>query len=77
MKKIPQNYQRELAIHRYIQALERGDLDGVGEVLDAALHDPELDRIITEINLAYHQEEQLNSLPVDLSIWRLLRHRES
>ena len=56
MKKTNKNYQREQAIHRYIQALDKGDMDGVAEVLDAALYDPELERIITEINLSYHEE---------------------
>ncbi len=56
MKKKQKNSQREKAIHRYIQALDKGDMDGVSEVLDAALSDSELERIITEINLAYHEE---------------------
>ncbi|MFW6295637.1 MAG: hypothetical protein ACOC04_00440 [Halothece sp.] len=64
--------ERELYIHRYIQALDHGDMDGVAEVLDAALYDPELERIITEIDLAYHEEEELTPITTDAELVRKL-----
>lgn len=54
-----QPYSDEKAIHLYIQALDRGDMEGVAQILDAACDNPELERIITEINSAYQEEEQL------------------
>ena len=58
MQKIS-NYEREKAIYRYVTALDNGDMDGVAEVLDLALCDPELERIIEEIDLAYQEEEEI------------------
>lgn len=57
-----QEVEREKAIFQYVTALDRGDMNGVGEVLEAALTDPELERIITEINVAYQQEEQITGV---------------
>ncbi|EAW35212.1 hypothetical protein [Lyngbya sp. PCC 8106] len=54
------NLEREKWIHRYIVSLDEGDMDGIAEVLDAALYDPELEKIIAEITLAYHDEELTN-----------------
>lgn len=62
MQKHNTDLSREKAIHRYIQALDQGDMEGVAAVLEAALDDPELERIITEINLAYQEEEQLTPI---------------
>ena len=65
---------REKAILCYIQALDQGDIEGVVAVLEAALSDPELDRLISEVNLAYHEEEQLTSDATDAQLVRdLLR----
>jgi len=65
---------RERLIHRYIQALDQGDMEGVASVLEAAVNDPELDRLISEINLAYQEEEQLISTAADATFVRdLLR----
>lgn len=49
---------REKAIHQYVTALDRGDMEGIGAVLKAAEKDPKLERIIREVNLAYQQEGQ-------------------
>lgn len=61
---------REQAIHRYIQALDRGDMEGVAAVLEAACDNPELERIITEINLAYQEEEQITQIATDAQLIR-------
>jgi hypothetical protein len=65
---------REKMIHRYIQALDQGDIDSVAAVLEAALDDSELDRVIAEINLALQEEEQLTPTAADAQLVRdLLR----
>lgn len=51
--------EREKAIFQYVKALDRGDTEGIGTVLQAAENDPKLERIIREINLAYQEEEQV------------------
>jgi len=58
----------ERTAHRYIKALDIGDIDGVTAVLEEAQHDSELDRIITEINLALHEELQLDELAADAGL---------
>lgn len=72
MKKQRINLFREKAIHRYIKALDEGDMEGVAEILEMCLDDPELEQIITEINLAYHEEEQLTPIAIDAQLVREL-----
>ncbi len=55
--------QREMAVDRYVQAYDRGDLDGIDEVFAQAVDDPELDRRIIGINAALHAEVGLQ--PID------------
>lgn len=64
--------RREKLIYRYIQAMDRGDVEEIAAVLEAALDDPELDRIITEIDLAYQEEEQLTPIAQDAELVRKL-----
>jgi DNA-binding phage protein len=66
---------REAAIHRYILALDQGDMEGVAQILEAALDDPELERLITEINLAYQEEEQITPIATDAQLVRDLLHK--
>lgn len=67
--------EREKAIFRYIQALDRGNIEGLGAVLEVALNDPELERIIREINLAYQEEEQITPIVTDAQVVRDLLHQ--
>jgi len=67
--------RRERAVDRYVAALDKGDADEIAAVLADALDDPELDRLITEINLAYQDEEQLTPLSHDADLVRELVHR--
>lgn len=67
--------EREKAIFRYIQALDRGNIEGLGAVLEVALNDPELERIIREINIAYQEEEQITPIVTDAQIVRDLLHQ--
>lgn len=68
-------YSREKAIHLYVQALDQGDMEVVAQILDAASDDPELEQIITEINSAYQEEEQLTPIATDAEIIRNLLHK--
>ena len=49
--------ERDKLIHKYVTSLDNGDLEGVAFVLEAACHDPELERIVQEIDLHYQEEE--------------------
>ena len=69
MKKL-NNYEREKAIYRYVTALDNGDLDSVAEILELALYDLELARIIEEIDLAYQEEEGITAIASDAAIVR-------
>ena len=52
-----QNWEREKLIYKYVTSLDNGDMGVVAEVLEAACHDSELERIINEIDLHYQEEE--------------------
>ncbi len=52
-----QEIERERLIHKYVTSLDNGDMDEVIEVLNAACYDPELERIVKEIDLHYQEEE--------------------
>lgn len=45
--------QRALTISRYMQALETGDLETVARILDEALHDEALERLVVAVNVGY------------------------
>ena len=64
------SYEREKAIYRYVIALDNGDLDSVAKILELALYDPELARIIEEIDLAYQEEEGITDIATDAAIVR-------
>ena len=63
---------RAKAVYRYVQALDQGDMDSVAAVLRDALYDPELSRIIAEVNLAYQEEERLTPIADDAHLVREL-----
>lgn len=50
--------QRALVISRYMQALETGDLEAVARILDEALHDEALERLVVAVNTGYDQHWQ-------------------
>lgn len=60
--------RRDKLIYQYVQGLDTGDLDRVASVLEAAVEDPELDRLIAEINIAYQEEEQLAPLAAEAQL---------
>lgn len=53
-----QKYARERLMFRYVNALERGDLETVGVILEQAEQDAELERMILEVNDFYVSEQQ-------------------
>jgi hypothetical protein len=65
---------REKAIYRYVEALDRAELEIVAEVMELAIDDPELSQAIIEVNSAFQQEMQLTPLSADAEIVRTLIH---
>ncbi len=61
---------REKLIYRYVQAMDQGDVEEIAVVLEAALDDPKLDQIITEIDLAYQEEENLMPMAQEAQLVR-------
>lgn len=70
---------RERLLDRYVLAIDDGDLEEVAATLNAAYEasrdDPEIDRLITEINRAYREEEGLTPLAADAHLVRELLRR--
>lgn len=66
------NLNRDRMIHRYVQALDQGDVEGIAAILEAALDDPELDKVIEEINLSYQEELHLTPITTDAEVVREL-----
>jgi len=63
---------REKAIYRYVEALDKAELDTIAAVLDLAVSDPELSQAITEVNLSIQEEMQLTPFAADAEIVRTL-----
>src|SRR3990172_259056 len=61
---------RDRAVHRYVHALDQGDIDTVIQILEEALGDPELDHAIAEINLAIEEEVVLTPIANDAQLVR-------
>lgn len=74
----PNNHERavlrEKAIYRYVEALDRAELEIVAGVIALAIDDPELSQAIIEVNSAFQQEMQLTPLSADAEIVRTLIH---
>jgi hypothetical protein len=70
---------RELLLDRYVLAVDGGDLEGVAAALEAAYEasreDPEIERLIAEINLAYREEAGLTPLDADARLVREILRR--
>jgi hypothetical protein len=67
--------RREVAVVRYVDAMDRGDLDALASILAEAEVDPELDGWIVEVNAALHTEADVG--PVSErpgGVLSLLRH---
>jgi hypothetical protein len=70
---------RERILDRYVLALDRGDLDDLSAVLDAAyeaaLDDPEIDHLITEINRSFRADAEITPITADENLVRELLRR--
>jgi hypothetical protein len=76
---LPRNHdherRRELAVVRYVAALEAGDAEEVGRILAEAESDPELDRLLAGVDSAMHEEAGLPPLADSAQIVRALLMR--
>jgi hypothetical protein len=70
--KLPPAQERDETIDRYLLALDQGDIDSVKGILDQAACDPELDRLINEVNTALYVEEGLDIFAIDAERVRTL-----
>lgn len=68
------SFVRERAIYRYVRALDAGNMDEIIAVLQIVESDPELDRIISEINNSFAEELPQFSLSQDANRVRDLLH---
>lgn len=59
--KLQHAQERDQAIDHYMQALDQGDIDTVEAILDQAAYDPELDRLLHEVNTALYVEDGLDT----------------
>lgn len=66
---------REKAIYRYVEALDKAELETIAAVLNLAVDDPELSQAISEVNFAIQEEMQLTPLAADAEIVRMLIHK--
>src|SRR4051794_32179313 len=64
--------RRDQQVERYILALDRGDFDTVAAILAAAEADPELDRLLVEVDGALHAEAHLTTRTKDKKTVRAL-----
>lgn len=64
---------RNWLIDHYMKALDTGNLRQIDEVLQAALHDPELTNMIVEVNRAFEEEKSLTPTPSEQERARQLR----
>jgi hypothetical protein len=67
--------QRELAVYRYVRAFDAGDFDTMAEVMTQAEVDPELDRLIVDVNAALHEEAGLPPLQEQAQLVRALLYQ--
>jgi hypothetical protein len=71
--------RRELAVEAYIRGLDQGDMAAVGRVLAQAIDDPELDRLLVEVDAELYREANLPTIAEQGQTVRtlLLRHLPS
>ncbi len=62
------NMRRVQVLHRYMCAMESGDVDTIATVLSEAEHDHALERMILEVNEVYQHEDQTIAQPADVAL---------
>jgi hypothetical protein len=60
--------QRVQVLHRYMCAMESGDVDTIATVLRQAEHDDALEHMILEVNEVYQQEDHTIVPPADVAL---------
>ena len=70
----PEAIRTELLL-RYIRALDEGDADGLTSVLDAALRDEELSRLLDEVDTFWAQEQGISPVGEQVELVRELARR--
>jgi hypothetical protein len=60
--------QRVQVLHRYMCAMESGDVDTIATVLRQAEHDDALEHMILEVNEVYQQEDHTIVRPADVAL---------
>jgi hypothetical protein len=70
---------RELLLDRYVLAIDSGDFEAMEAALDAAYEasgdDPEIERLIAEVNSAYQEEAGVTPLEADARLVRDILRR--
>jgi len=64
--------EHDRAIYDYVNGMDNADIDAVEAVIEQALYDPELARIVGEVNAAYRDEMGLVTHNVDAQVVRQL-----
>jgi hypothetical protein len=64
----PTVQQRVQVLHRYMCAMESGDVDTIATVLRQAEHDDALEHMILEVNEVYQQEDHTIVRPADVAL---------
>ena len=62
-------------MYRYVRAFDAGDFDAMAEVMTQAEVDPELDRLLVDVNAALHEEAGLPPLQEQAQLVRALLYR--
>lgn len=71
---VPEAARTQL-LFRYIRALDEGDGDALSAVLDAALRDEELSRLLDEVNTFWAQEQEVSPASPQVELVRQLAER--
>jgi hypothetical protein len=64
----PAMQQRVQVLHRYVCAMESGDVDTIATVLSQAEHDDALEHMILEVNEVYQQEDHTTLRSADIAL---------
>lgn len=86
-RQMNQRLTRERAVYDYLEALDRGDIDGLIETLEQAIYDAPLDEMLIDAHHAYFQDGQASldelaevdtcvDLPVITPLAPRIPHRE-
>lgn len=73
----PQNDSRETVrnrlVHDYIRALDAGNDDAIDRILDAAVEDPQLDALLSDVDRSLLEDHGLPSAQTDAEVHRTVQ----